>query len=160
MKSRSLLLSIALSLTVPLLSAGEPLLRHVFDIHAECAPALDLGAVPGGHRVMIPITGGKVEGDITAEIIPGGADYQMVSPDGTRTEFRAVYTLCTDDGRLINVTNTGIATSGDKGDYFTTSPAFEAPADSPYDWLNNRIFVCRPVGFGPGAVHLRVWTVY
>lgn len=140
-------------------TAAEPHLRHVFDIHAECASALDLGTIPGGHRIMLPVTGGNVEGDLTAEIIPGGADYQMVSSDGTRTEFKAVYTLRTDDGRLINVTNKGIATSAHKGDYFTTSPTFEAPADSPYDWLNNRIFVCRPVGFGPGTVHLRVWLV-
>lgn len=72
-----------------------------------------------------------------------------------RVEFNAIYTLRTNDSKLINVRNIGVS----KGDYFTTSPVFEAPVDSQYDWLNNRIFICKPIGFGNGIVHLRVWMV-
>lgn len=141
------------------LSAGEPVLRHVFDIHATCCDAICVGDIPGGRRVMIPITGGNVEGDVVAGIIPGGADYQMIDTVSGRTGFDAVYTLRTHDGSFINVRNIGVSTSGDRGDYFTTAPRFEAPVGSRYDWLNNRVFVCRPVGFGAGVVHLRVWVV-
>lgn len=137
--------------------AQEPQLRHVFDIHAECGDALDAGIVPGGRRVIIPITGGHTEGEISARIIPGGTDYQLVDANGSRVEFDAIYTLMTCDSLLIRVRNRGISTSGAKGDYFTTSPTFEAPAGSAYDWLNNRIFVCRPIAFGKGTVSLRVW---
>lgn len=129
--------------------------KHVFDIHAKCSEARNLGVIPGGLRVMIPIVGGNVEGDVVADILPGGADYQLVDTVSGRVEFNAIYTLRTNDSKLINVRNIGVS----KGDYFTTSPVFEAPVDSQYDWLNNRIFICKPIGFGDGIVHLRVWMV-
>lgn len=141
------------------LRAETPVLRYVMDIHAECGEPLAVGDVPGGKRVVIPITGGRVEGDISGEILPGGADYQMTYTLNGRTEFRAVYTVRTSDSLLVNVCNTGVATWGGKGDYFTTTPQFEAPEASGIGWLNDRIFVCRPTGFGDGVVHLRVWVV-
>lgn len=133
----------------------EVKVKHVFDIHAKCSEARNLGVIPGGLRVMIPIVGGNVEGDVVADILPGGADYQLVDTVSGRVEFNAIYTLRTNDSKLINVRNVGVS----KGDYFTTSPVFEAPVDSQYDWLNNRIFICKPIGFGDGIVHLRVWMV-
>lgn len=139
--------------------AEQPVLRHVFDIHAICGKAMDVGNIPGGKRVVIPITGGNVEGEINAEILPGGADYQTIDTITGRVEFNAVYTLRTSGSQLVNVCNTGVSTSGEKGDYFTTSPTFEAPVTSDVDWLNNRIFICRPTGFGDGMVHLRIWVV-
>jgi len=152
------LLSIMLSGSAGL-RAETPVLRHVMDIHAECGEPLAVGDVPGGKRVVIPITGGRVEGNISGEILPGGADYQMIDTVSGRTEFRAVYTVRTSDSLLVNVCNTGVATRGGKGDYFTTTPLFEAPVNSGIGWLNDRIFVCRPTGFGDGVVHLRVWVV-
>lgn len=142
------------------MQAESPVLRHVFDIHASCGEPLTVGRIQGGKRVVIPITGGSVEGDINGRILPGGADYQLIDTIGGRTEFRAVYTVVTSDSLYVNVCNTGVAlSSGPEGGYFTTAPVFEAPADSPAAWLNNRIFVCRPTGFGDGMVHLRVWAV-
>lgn len=44
--------------------------KHVFDIHAKCSEARNLGVIPGGLRVMIPIVGGNVEGDVVADILP------------------------------------------------------------------------------------------
>ena len=40
------------------------------------------------------------------EIIPGGADWQIIAADGTAI-LEARYTLRTDDGALIYVRNTG-----------------------------------------------------
>lgn len=140
-------------------SDGGVTTRHVFDIHAECGGVRDAGTVPGGKRVMIPITGGKVEGELNACILPGGADYQMVDTVSGRVEFDAIYTIQTDDSKLINVRNRGVSVNDSGGYYFTTSPTFEAPVESTYNWLNNRIFICKPVGFGDGVVHLRVWVV-
>ena len=134
-------------------------LKHVFDIHAKCGAAMTVGDVPEGKRVMIPITGGKVDGGIEAEIIPGGADYQMVDTVSGRVSYEAVYTLLTDDSRFINVKNVGVSVNDSAGNYFTTSPKFEAPCDSKYNWLNSRIFICKPIGFEEGMVHLRVRMV-
>ena len=48
--------------------------------------------------------------------------------------------------------------NGAPGFYFRTAPKFEAPQDSPYDWLNNAIFVCMP-GPATDCIYLRVWKV-
>ncbi len=136
-----------------------PELRHVFDIRAEIMDAYNLGQVPHGQRVIIPITGGDVTGEVNGKILPGGADYQLVDTVQKRTELKAIYTIMADDSTLINVVNEGINCYAPGEYYFTTTPKFECDENSRYAWLNNRIFVCRPVSFEDGAIVLRVWEV-
>ena len=149
-------------LTVLLLAAitsfsQTPALTHVFDIHAEIGNAINGRVNPHGVRVTIPITGGTVTGKINGTIIPGGADYQLVNPDQHRSELQAIYTIMTNDSVAIHVCNEGINRFAPDDSYFMTSPKFECDINSPYDWLNNRIFICRPVDFAPSAITLRVW---
>lgn len=134
-----------------------PSLTHVFDIKAEIGQAINGGPNPHGVRVTIPITGGTVTGKVNGTIIPGGADYQLVNPDQGRSELQAIYTIMTNDSVAIHVCNEGISRFASDDSYFMTSPKFECDINSSYDWLNNRIFVCRPVGFEPSAITLRVW---
>ena len=141
---------------IPVL-AQTPALTHVFDIRAEIGEAIDGKANPHGIRVTIPITGGNVTGRINGRIIPGGADYQLLNPDQHRSELQAIYTIITEDSVAIHVRNEGINRFAPDDSYFMTSPKFECDFNSPYDWLNNRIFVCRPVDFSPSAITLRVW---
>lgn len=141
------------------LNAQDPVFRHVFDIRAEISGAIDVGNVPHGKRIIIPITGGEVTGEINGKIIPGGADYQMVDTVGKQSELKAIYTILTDDSIPINVTNEGINRFKEGDYYFMTSPKFECDKNSKYGWLNNRIFVCRPVKFENNAIVLRVWEV-
>lgn len=136
-----------------------PELRHVFDIRAEITAALNLGKVPYGERVVIPITGGEVTGVVNGKVLSGGADYQIVDTVQKRTELKAIYTIMADDSTLINVVNEGINCYSPGDYYFMTSPKFECDQNSPYAWLNDRIFVCRPVSFEDGAIVLRVWEV-
>lgn len=68
---------------------------------------LDIGPTPAGHRRTIPIVGGDAVGiGWTGEILPGGADWQQVNPDGS-AEIHARYTLRLDDGTPVQVTSTG-----------------------------------------------------
>ena len=161
---RSLLIAAAIvvtSLFTLSVQAQTPVMRHVFDIEARCGEALGLGTVHEGLRVMIPITGGTVSGEgIKGRILPGGADYQMVDTLRHRVSYEARYTIATSDSLLINVVNRGVSIPVEgRPDYFVTTPTFEAPLNSAYSWLNDRIFVCRPIGFCDGAITLRVWTV-
>lgn len=153
--------SVALACALSAATAGAqtPTLREVFDIHAKCGRAIDAGDIPEGKRVMIPISGGEVSGEISATILPGGADYQLVDTLRGRVEYRAVYTILTNDSIYINVVNEGVSGNEDGKNYFVTSPKFEADVNSPYAWLNNRIFVCRPVRFEKDGIVLRVWAV-
>jgi hypothetical protein len=117
-----------------------------------------IGPVLTGERRIIPITGGRFEGlKMRGEIMPGGADWQIVSADGTAI-LEARYTLRTDDGALIYVRNTGFRhgspevlaaiARGEQVDpskyYFRATPIFET-GDKRYAWLNRTIAVCSAV---------------
>jgi hypothetical protein len=85
----------------------EPVLRHVLRLHADLGPLLDFGDTPAGHRRVVPIAGGRFEGpDLTGEVLPGGADWQIVRDDGT-IAVEARYSLRTDRGELVLVDSRG-----------------------------------------------------
>jgi hypothetical protein len=91
---------------------------------------------------------------LQGRVVPGGADWQVVRPDGVLS-IEAKYTLEADDGSLIMVTNRGLRhgppevieklTRGEAIDpsqyYFRTTAEFEAPLGSRHVWLNRAIFV-------------------
>ena len=144
----------------------------VFEAHVTVDKPLEIGQSPYGLRRVVPITGGTFAGpDIKGRVVPGGADWQFVRPDGV-LDILAKYTLETDDGVLITVENRGMRhaepavlerlSQGEKVDageyYFRTSAQFEAPVGSKYEWLNRAVFI----GVGerlPGAAVVRFHRV-
>lgn len=60
-----------------------------------------------GVRRIIPISGGVVSGEISGRVLPGGADWQSVLPDGT-IELSAHYALEFEDGARVEVTSIGL----------------------------------------------------
>ena len=132
-----------------------PQLEFAFSAKVTLDKLQDLGNTPHGHRRIIPITGGSFEGPAIKGIVkPGGADWQIVRADGV-VELRAQYTIETDDGALIYITNKGYRNASAevtkriangeivdaKEYYFRTTPFFET-ASAKYDYLNNHIFIC------------------
>jgi hypothetical protein len=65
--------------------------QHLFTLDVALAPMLDIGQGPNGYRRIIPITGGRFDGRISGEILPGGADWNLVRPDGTVHIVGALY---------------------------------------------------------------------
>ena len=123
-----------------------PALEFAFEAAVSVSPRFSLGQVHGGERRVIPITGGVVSGPLlTGRVVPGGADWQLVQPDGL-IDLTARYTIEAADGTLIGVVNRGLrhGPAGEAVDpaliYFRTSPVFEAPA-GPHGWLARHIFV-------------------
>lgn len=129
-------------------------LRPAFVLHVEIAPARMLGATWAGVRRVIPITGGRFEGErLRGRVLPGGADWNAVRPDGVMHAW-ARYELETEDGALISVINDGLMRvtpeqvalleSGRAAEirswYARTSPRFETAAPQ-YRWLNESVFV-------------------
>ena len=97
-------------------------------------------------------------------VLEGGADYQLVDQKQGRNEIEAIYSIKTDDGVYIHIRNCGLIVTGQGPDgkpnfYFRCAPKFEAPNDSKYNWLNNSLFLCKPGGFNPDGISLRVWRV-
>ena len=139
--------------TPPAVSA-PPVLELLYTSKIDIAAPLGLGPAPYGQRRIIPILGGTFSGPgLSGRIVPGGADWQIVRSDGI-VEVDARYTLQTDDGALIYVSNWGLRhgppevisrlSAGEPVDpgeyYFRTAPRFETGA-SPYAWLNGVIAV-------------------
>jgi len=131
-----------------------PTLQLLYTSSIDIAAPLDVGKAPYGQRRIINITGGAFAGPrLSGRILPGGADWQIVRSDGI-VEVDARYTLETDDGALIYITNWGLRhgppgvigrlSAGEPVDpreyYFRTTPTFETAAPA-YAWLNGVIAV-------------------
>jgi hypothetical protein len=72
-----------------------PRLERLSRATVEIAAPLVVGDTPLGLRRLIPIPGGHVEGPrLTGEVLPGGADWQLVRADGAGV-LEARYTLRT-----------------------------------------------------------------
>ena len=134
-------------------------------------PAMDVGITARGERRIIPITGGSFEGPgLRGSVIPGGADWQVIRPDGA-AELEARYTLETDSGGLIYVVNRGIRHRSvevlralregvpvDKSEYyFRTAPVFEIAVPE-LAWMMKSIFIGDAERFGD-HVAIRFWRV-
>lgn len=143
-----------------------PQLEFVMQLKVTLGETYSVGETQHGRRVVIPITGGTFEGPrLKGQILNGGADYQLASPDGNRTELEAIYSIRAGDGTYIHVRNRGIIANGKDAQgkpsfYFKAAPQFEAPKDSPHAWLNNAIYVCQPDFSQPfQGIVLNVWMV-
>jgi hypothetical protein len=148
-----------------------PLLRHLFTVRAELESILDIGPTPAGHRRVVNILGGTVSGPrLTGTVLRGGADWQILRPDGA-LDIEARYTVRADDGALVQVTSTGLrhgppdvvarVVRGEPVDpglyYFRTLMRFETAAPQ-YDWLNRILAIAYGARL-PNAVELEVHAV-
>jgi hypothetical protein len=122
-------------------------------------------------RRIVAITGGTFEGPmLKGKVLPGGADWQLIQPDGL-SMLDTRYTIQTDDGRIVYVQNKGTRhaapdvmkrlLAGERVDpalvYFRTVPTFETSSPE-LQWLVRSVFV----GIGeryPDDVRIRFWRV-
>jgi hypothetical protein len=112
------------------------------------SPSQTVGPSKRGPRNIIPITGGELTGRITGKVLPGGADYQNLSPPAT---IDARYLWQTADGEIIIVRNGGA--------FGSLVPTFEARVDGPYAWLNTGAFLSSNPAMRPGGVGLTFYEV-
>jgi hypothetical protein len=130
---------------------------------------ITMGQSKYGGRNIVLITGGTFKGpNIEGIVIPGGADYQLIRPDGV-AEFDARYALKTNDGVIIYVNNR-ILNRPDPGGQDLASPgqyrrsvlSFEAPLGSKYEWLNKFVYLGTltiAITDKEAAVIIRVWKL-
>jgi len=84
-----------------------PGLEWAFHVDAALGPLEDHGMTRVGHRRIIPVVSGTVTGEIEAELLSGGADWQIVRPDGA-IEVDGRYSARTGEGELIYFHAVGI----------------------------------------------------
>jgi hypothetical protein len=143
----------------------------IFHVHCEVANILDLGAAPFGHRRVVNLLGGTVTGArLSGRILPGGADWQVMAPDGA-LDIHARYTIESDAGALIEVDSRGLRhgppdvlarlARGEEVDaaryYFRTVMRF-ATGHASADWLNRILALARGAR-EKNAVRLDVYEV-
>ena len=84
-----------------------PILDFVANVRVDLDAPIEVGDVPIGRRRIIPIIGGSIEGpELQAEILTGGADWQIVDAEGTAV-IDTRYTARTPDGALIDLATQG-----------------------------------------------------
>ena len=146
--------------------SAEPRLEHAFDLRVQVGKPILIG-----QRRVVPIIGGSFEGSgVKGSVLPGGADYQTIQPDGF-TEADARYVVETDQGDRIYVVNRGIRhgppeviaklNAGEAVDqsliYFRTVPLFETPVPQ-LQWITRSVFI----GVGeryPAEVVIKIYRV-
>jgi len=144
----------------------QPTLTFAFELRATLGPALEVGKrADGTVRRIIPVTGGTFCGPgIQGTVLAGGADWQTVTPDGIAV-LDARYTLQTDAGHFIYVSNKGIRhgkpevlkriAAGEEVDpseyYMRTVPELEASAPE-LDWLRRSVFICSGARLKDGVI--------
>jgi hypothetical protein len=149
-----------------------PGLELIVGLDATLDEPIDLGITPHGHRRVVPITGGRLNGPhVHGEILPGGADWQIVHPDGW-VSVEARYTARSDDGVPISVVSRGLrhgprevmqrllaGERPDPGEYrFRTAITFEVEETSSLGWLNHVLAVASAIR-DPDAVRIDVYRV-
>jgi hypothetical protein len=151
-----------------------PLLTTSLVCHfeAQLGQPLEIGTVAAGRRRVVPILGGRVDGPaLSGEILPGGADWQLVDGDGGAA-IEARYTIRTDDGSLILVHSRGMRNgppavmsrlaAGEPVDpreyYFRTLVTLETGAAA-YAWVNRRLFIALAARL-PAAVVVDIHQVH
>lgn len=78
-----------------------------FTVHIDLATPIDIGPVEGGFRRVIPIRGGRVEGEgFSGRVLESGADWQLIRPEGY-IDLDARYVLEIDRGEYIYISNIG-----------------------------------------------------
>ena len=153
---------------VPVATDGKMALKSqpLMTVRIAAAPQQNLGPVPHGVRIIVPVTGGDFEGPrLRGQILPGGDDWLLLRSDGV-LELDLRITLKTDDHALIYMTFQGLRhgppdviaalTRGEAVDphnyYFRTVPKFETSSEK-YAFLNRMITVARGETRADGAVH-------
>lgn len=124
-----------------------------FDVAVELGPLEDHGHTRAGHRRVIPITGGMVTGDVTAQILPGGADWQLVRPDGC-LEINGLYSARTADGAHLLLRAVGVRSGEpavleallrseavDPADYYFRTAITVETAAPALAWMERTVFV-------------------
>ena len=149
--------------TAVFLNLAVPPQTFFADLSVTVGPPQEVGSTAQGFRRVIPIIGGSATGvGWTAQVLAGGADFQLVVSDRLAL-LDARYCLQTDGGDLIYVQNRAVRSGppelmakllrGEQLDdasaaqiYFRCSPTFET-ASPALRWINERMFT------GTGARH-------
>lgn len=128
--------------------------RPLFDITIDLHPIQEVGRTPAGERRIVPVAGGRFNGDrLNGTILPhAGADLLLRADGSYQQDVRLA--LRSDDGAAILMTYRGVRHSAPevsrriacgemvpRTDYYLRIAPFFETAASDYAWLNTIVSV-------------------
>lgn len=131
-----------------------PTLDHACTLTVTLDPIREMGIGRAGHRRIVPIVGGHVEGPLlSGRILDLGADWQTIFASGL-AELDTRYAMETHDGATIEIINYGLrhgpkdvldavarGEDVDPAAYYMRTHARLETGDPRYDWVNRTLFV-------------------
>lgn len=141
----------------------SPVSRLLWTAVVDVAERVVLGTCPAGQRFMVPIVGGRFFGGpgmdgLSGLVQPGGADRQVLRPDGVK-ELDALYEMQTESGAVLTVRNRVIVDEQRKPERYAMSVISVTAPEGPFAWLNRRLIVGTLQSARPArqAVVVRAW---
>jgi len=119
--------------------------RLVWEALVDVAEMRELGRGARGERRIVPILGGEFRGgpdfpDLHGKVLPGGADRQLVRPDGAK-ELDALYEMEVADGAVLTIRNRVIIDETGPGPRYALSRIEVSAPEGRWSWLNRRIIL-------------------
>ncbi|MCB1398265.1 MAG: DUF3237 domain-containing protein [Rhodobacter sp.] len=137
--------------------------RLLWEAIVDIAPREDLGTGPLGNRGIVPILGGVFRGgpgmeDFHGTVLAGGADRQLLRPDGAK-ELDALYEMRVQDGAVLTIHNQVVIDEPPGGGRYALSHIRVTAPQGRWDWLNKRIILgtLQPARPAREAVVIRGW---
>jgi hypothetical protein len=129
--------------------------RPLFTLRIELHPIQEVGRTPLGHRRVVPVSGGRFEGErLRGAVLPhAGSDWLLTRADGSFQQDVRL-TLETNDGDLILMSYRGVRHSSadvrariERGEsvrkseyYLRIAPFFETASEQ-HAWLNTIVAI-------------------
>lgn len=135
----------------------------------DIAERKDLGEGPLGARGIVPILGGSFRGGpgmgadqaaFHGTVMAGGADRQLLRPDGAK-ELDALYEMRVADGAVLTIRNRVLIDESVPGPRYAMSRIHVTAPAGKWSWLNRRLIVGTLQSARPAraSVIVRGWLV-
>lgn len=140
-----------------------PTTRLLWTAIVDVGDREDLGPAPTGHRYMVPIHGGLVHAGpedpaLSGKVVPGGADRQLLRPDGVK-ELDALYEMEMTGGAILTIRNRVLVDESRTPERYAMSVLSVTAPEGPLAWLNRRLVIGTLQSARPArqAVIVRAW---
>ena len=118
-----------------------PNVLPIYEAVVDVEDAIEMGQGPLGIRRMVGILGGEFQGSrLHGRVLPGGADRQLIRPDGVRL-LDALYEMETHDGVLLTVHNRAKVVERPGMARQAFSHLDIVAPEGEYAWLNDAVLV-------------------
>ncbi|OYW62206.1 MAG: hypothetical protein B7X99_17080 [Rhizobiales bacterium 17-65-6] len=136
------------------LLSNEISLKPLFYLKLRVGAHHNMGVTPRGYRRVAPVSGGRFEGRVSGEVLPGGTDWITLNDDQSCMQIDVRLPLKTDEGSLVILHYAGIragdpeilarVSSGEAVDpesyYYYVTGSFEA-SEPNLSWLNRLVCI-------------------